>query len=72
MVEANVACDTEYEQENELKPLPLLPSPVWSRAFMDIENTLDSSKQEATLLPRPLLKRLHSSVLARRIEQRVV
>jgi len=75
VVEANVTDDVEYEQRNELKPLPPLPSPSQlpvPRAFMDIKNTLDSSQQEVTLLPRPLLKRLHSSLLARRTEQRAI
>ena len=75
MVEANVAGGTEYEQRNELKPLPPLPSPSRSpmpRVLMDIKNTFDSSQQEATLLPRPLLRRLHSSILARRTERGAV
>ena len=69
-----MACDTECDQ-NELKPLPPLPSPLQlptPRTLADIKNTLDPSKQEATVLSRPLLKRLHSSVLARRVEQRIV
>jgi hypothetical protein len=75
VVATNVACDTEYEQQTELKPLPPLLSPTQSptlTALMDVENTLDFRKQEATLQPRPLLKRLRSSVLARRTEQRLV
>ena len=75
VVEADVSCDTEYEQRVELKPLPPLPSPSQlptPSALMDIKNTLGSPSQEATLLPRPLLKRLHSSILARRVEQKVI
>jgi len=74
VVEAGVACDAEYERIR-LKPLPPLPSPLelsTPRALMGVEDTFDLLKPGNTPPRRPLLKRLNSSVLARRKEQRVV
>ena len=70
MVEANATCDDEYEHRGEFKPLPPLPSFPSPEGFMDIKNTLDVFKREDTPLPR--LKRLHSSILARRTGQKIV
>jgi hypothetical protein len=70
MVEADMVCDNEYEQLRESKPLPPLPSSSQlptPRVLTGIKNTLNSIKQEVAPLPRQ--KRLHSSVLARRVGQ---
>jgi hypothetical protein len=66
VVEANMACDNEREQWDKFKPLPPLPSSPQSSilgAPMDIENTLPS---------QPPLKRFYSSVLAKRVKQRII
>ena len=73
MVKTNMACDSESErldEEKPLPPLPPLPQLPTPGTFVDVKTTLDLSKHGDTLPPRPL-KRLHSSILARRTERRV-
>lgn len=73
LVGVDITSSDEYGQRDESKPLPPLPSPPHlptPQPLADIENTFDSIRQGAAILPRQ--KRLHSSILARRAGQRVV